>query len=49
MRHVVGLPEEVVGALMADALAEAPQEHLALVHFAQRQGRHLRSSCLLSY
>ena len=42
MWHVVSLPEQLVRALVADVLAEAPEEHLALVHLAQRQGRHLR-------
>ncbi len=45
MRHVVGLPEELVCALVAEVLIEPPEEHLALVDLAERQGRHLRSSC----
>ena len=49
MRDIMGLPEQLVSALMAEVLTEPPEEHLALVHFAQRQRCHLRSTSMLSW
>ena len=45
----MSLPEQLVSALMAEVLTEPPEKHLALIHFAQRQRCHLRSTSMLSW